>query len=61
MHLPDDSNYHSSRAMQELDRGLTARSAAAARAHLQLSSLHLQRAMTLERETPRPKPPCIMA
>lgn len=35
--------YHSTRATQELDLGLTARSGAAARAHLTLASLHLAR------------------
>jgi succinate dehydrogenase flavin-adding protein (antitoxin of CptAB toxin-antitoxin module) len=40
---PAKIEYHSRRAMRELDAGLTASSIAAARAHLQLSNLHMQR------------------
>lgn len=36
--------YHSNRALRELDLGLTASCFAAARAHLELSSLHMRRA-----------------
>ncbi len=41
------AEYHSSRAMRELDLGLTADCAAAARAHLRLSSLHMEQARRL--------------
>lgn len=42
--MADDSNaYHSARAMAELDLALKAKCADAARAHLRLSSLHLER------------------
>ena len=43
----DQIAYHSKRAMKELDLGLMAGSIPAARAHMQLSSLHLQRAREL--------------
>ena len=43
----DQIDYHSKRAMKELDLGLMAVSIPAARAHLKLSSLHLQRAREL--------------
>lgn len=39
--------YHSARAMKELDLGLLAASSAAAEAHLKLSSLHLARVRDL--------------
>ena len=52
--------YHTARAMRELDQGLTAQSEAAARSHLKLSSLHLQRARALSSEPIRATPPCIM-
>jgi hypothetical protein len=55
--LDEDIEYHSLRAMQELDRGLIARSIAAARAHLQLSSLHLQRMRDLGGGTRSKRPP----
>lgn len=45
--MSEDVQFHSERAMAELDRALQARCAAAARAHLGLSSLHLQRIMTI--------------
>jgi len=47
MSKDDQIQYHTERAMRELDQGLTAGSEAAARAHLQLSSLHMQRARAL--------------
>lgn len=43
----DALSYHSERATRELDLGLTAGSTNAARAHLQLASLHMQRVREL--------------
>jgi hypothetical protein len=43
MRNEDVLDYHRRRAMRELDLGLTAECPNAARAHLTLSSLHLQR------------------
>jgi hypothetical protein len=39
--------YHSTRAREELDLGLIAQGMAAARSHLQLASLHMQRVREL--------------
>ena len=39
----DALSYHSRRATRELDLGLAAASMAAARAHLQLAAMHMQR------------------
>jgi hypothetical protein len=44
---PNDIQYHQARAARELDMGLSTDCMNAARAHLQLSSLHLQRAREL--------------
>lgn len=52
--------YHADRAMRELDMGLAAACTAAARAHLQLSSLHMTRIQEL-RLADGAKPPLIMA
>lgn len=43
----DRVEYHSKRAMRELDLGLIATHSAAARAHLRLSSLHMEQARAL--------------
>ena len=43
----DDIQYHQARAARELDMGLSTSCLNAARAHLQLSSLHMQRAREL--------------
>ena len=43
----DDIRYHQARAARELDMGLSTSCLNAARAHLQLSSLHTQRAREL--------------
>jgi len=43
MSVEEQIQYHQGRAMRELDLGVGAQSSAAARAHLQLSSLHLAR------------------
>ena len=42
MDIHDDIKYHSERAMIELDLALAAADASAAKAHLDLSSLHLK-------------------
>ncbi len=44
----DRAEYHSARAQSELSLGLTAQDMAAARAHLKLSTLHMQRARELK-------------
>jgi hypothetical protein len=43
----DDIQYHQTRAARELDMGLSTSCLNAARAHLQLSSLHMRRAREL--------------
>jgi hypothetical protein len=52
----DRVQYHSKRALQELDFGLTASSTAAARAHLRLSSLHMEQARALGGSPLAPRP-----
>lgn len=54
MQRSDALNYHSLRAARELDLGLTAASIAAARAHLQLASMHMQKARELNTSTVPP-------
>jgi hypothetical protein len=56
----DDQAYHSERALRELDLGLTSSSMPAARAHLQLSSLHREKVMEIREAGARLKPPCIL-
>ena len=60
MSIEDQIRYHSTRAMRELDQGLSADSPAAARAHLELSSLHLQRARALGQGDEEPRPSLLM-
>lgn len=55
MNRQDELSYHSQRATRELDMGLTAQSTPAARAHLQLASMHMQRVRELGGE-PQPSP-----
>ena len=55
-----DIDYHSKRAISELDRGLNSQSIAAARAHLRLSSLHFERARELSGTRGRSRPPLSM-
>ena len=43
----DDIRYHQARAARELDMGLSTNCLNAARAHLQLRTLHLERAREL--------------
>jgi hypothetical protein len=45
--------FHSERAMTELDQALTARDLRAAQAHFGLSSLHLDRMRSLQDSAPR--------
>jgi hypothetical protein len=45
-------DFHSERAMAELDQALQAGSVLAARAHFNLSALHLERMRGLRGETP---------
>jgi hypothetical protein len=55
--MPAQTNnaiYHRDRALQELDLGLTAACPMAARSHMELSSLHLQRARDLGVTMPKP-------
>lgn len=57
MSLDDQIFYHSTRALRELGLGLLAKSMPAARAHLRLSSLHLDRLRELKGEDqPVPAP-----
>lgn len=51
----DDISFHSRRAMAELDRALSARNDAAAKAHFALSSLHLERMRTLAAQAAAPE------
>jgi hypothetical protein len=48
MSVEEQIEYHSSRALAEMDRGFTAATTTAARAHLKLSSLHFDRAHRLQ-------------
>lgn len=56
----NDIDYHSERAMWELDRGLISQSIRAARAHLELSSLHFERARALSGAVVSDRPPLSM-
>jgi hypothetical protein len=56
----DDIDYHSKRAVSELDRGLISQSMEAARAHLRLSSLHFERARELSGRLYSSRPPLSM-
>ena len=53
--------YHEDRAARELSLGLTAQCIAAARAHLQLSSMHREQVRALGADVRMAKPPLIMA
>ena len=55
-----DIDYHSKRAVAELDRGLVSQSIEAARAHLRLSSLHFDRARELSGTHCSNRPPLSM-
>lgn len=54
-------DYHRTRASRELNLGLTSASMPAARAHLRLSSLHLERLRALEGYVSSDPPPFILA
>lgn len=61
MQQQDDLDYHKRRATHELDRGLTAKDTNAARAHMTLASMHMQRVRDLTAPSaPREKPPLQM-
>ena len=57
----ENIQYHEERAARELSLGLTAKSVQAARAHLQLSSMHREKLRALGAELGTSKPPLIMA
>ncbi len=59
--MDGQADYHRKRAENELSLGLTARSIAAARAHLQLASLHRERLRALVGHSEGPKPPLVMS
>jgi hypothetical protein len=52
--------YHSERSTRELQMGLIASSTQAARAHLALSSLHLQRAREAQGAPEHIRPPFVL-
>lgn len=59
-----DIDYHRARASRELNLGLTTSCMAAARAHLRLSSLHMERVRSLggdRRPAGLDRPPFILA
>ena len=61
MPIDDLIEYHSSRAQSEMGLGLRAQVIPAARAHLQLASLHMQRVRELAgRQMPKEKPVLVM-
>ena len=60
MSIQDQIEYHSQRAIRELDQGLMAACVPAARAHLQLSSLHLSRMRELRGSGKGSNPPLVM-
>ncbi len=55
-----EAEYHRHRASDELNLGLSSSSLAAARSHLRLSSLHLQRLRELEASSASERPPFIL-
>lgn len=56
----DSLEYHEARAARELSLGLTAKCIPAARAHLQLSSMHRERSRELSGGSRTSKPPLVM-
>jgi len=59
--MTDDIAYHRDRASRELNLGLASGSLPVARAHLRLSSLHLQRLRDLEGQPPHgDRPPFVL-
>ena len=59
--MSEHIEYHEDRAARELSLGLTAKSISAARAHLQLSSMHREQVRLLGAGFAASKPPLIMA
>ena len=57
----ENVKYHEDRAAREMSLGLTATSIPAARAHLQLSSMHRERIRALAGHSGTSKPPMVMA
>jgi hypothetical protein len=60
MSTDEQIHYHQGRAMRELDQGFTAKCTAAARAHLQLSSLHMARVRDLQGSSVATRPTMII-
>ncbi|HEY0116357.1 MAG TPA: hypothetical protein VGB54_11595 [Allosphingosinicella sp.] len=60
MSIQEEIHYHQQRAMRELDQGMVAASVPAARAHLQLSSLHMAKVRDLQGPGASANPPLIM-
>ena len=58
--MNDQLEYHEARAAHEMSLGLTAKSIAAARAHLQLSSMHRERIRGIAGAGATSKPPQVM-
>ncbi len=56
----EEAAYHSERATRELHLGLIASGMHAARAHLKLSSLHLQRAREAQGMSEHSRPPFVL-
>lgn len=59
--MNDQIKYHEDRAAREMAFGLTAQSIPAARAHLQLSSLHRERVRALGGGSGVSEPPQLMS
>jgi hypothetical protein len=59
--MKDDIAYHRARASHELNLGLTSASIAAARSHLKLSSLHMERLRQLAGDDALAEPPFFVA
>lgn len=51
-----DLSYHRDRSLQELHLGLTAPSIGAARSHLRLSTLHMEKVLEMSRSDVMPRP-----
>ena len=58
--MDDHLEYHEARAAHEMSLGLTATSIPAARAHLQLSSMHRERIRAIAGACATSKPPQVM-
>jgi hypothetical protein len=58
--MEEHIQYHEGRAARELSLGLSASCAAAAKAHLQLSSMHREQVRLLTVDDGMSKPPLIM-